>query len=131
LGILSIDVDGNDYWFLDQLIDLKPSVICVEYNASFGLEPITVPYDHSFDRHQKHPSGWYHGASLSAFVKLCAGHGYGLAAVSEAGVNAFFTQNGNLDAAAAWKPSRLRREYSGVDHEVQWRRISHMPFIRV
>jgi hypothetical protein len=43
LGVLSIDVDGNDYWFLERLIDIKPSVICVEYNASFGLEPITVP----------------------------------------------------------------------------------------
>jgi len=46
LGVLSIDVDGNDYWFLEKLIDVKPSVICVEYNASLGLEPITVPYDH-------------------------------------------------------------------------------------
>lgn len=77
LGVLSIDVDGNDYWFLETLIDIKPSVICVEYNASFGLEPISVPYDADFDRHQKHPSGWYHGASLSALAKLCAAHGYG------------------------------------------------------
>jgi hypothetical protein len=131
LGVLSIDVDGNDYWLLEKLIDIKPSVICVEYNASFGLEPITVPYDDNFDRHQKHPSGWYHGASLSAITKLCAANGYGLAAVSEAGANAFFTQNGDLDSATAWKPSRLRREYSGVSEEGQWQRISHMPFVRV
>jgi hypothetical protein len=131
LGVLSIDVDGNDYWFLERLIDIKPSVICVEYNASFGLEPITVPYDAGFDRHKKHPSGWYHGASLTAITKLCAAHGYGLAAVSEAGANAFFTQNGALDPATAWKPSRLRREYSGVSQDGQWQRISHMPFIWV
>ena len=131
LGVLSIDVDGNDYWFLEKLIDIKPSVICVEYNASFGLEPITIPYDDGFDRHQKHPSGWYHGASLAAITKLCAAHGYGLAAVSEAGANAFFTQNGDLDPATAWKPNRLRREYSAVDQDGQWQRISQMPFIRV
>ena len=43
LGVLSIDVDGNDYWFLKELISTRPSVIVVEYNASFGLEPVTVP----------------------------------------------------------------------------------------
>lgn len=131
VGVLSIDVDGNDYWFLEKLVVIKPSVICIEYNPSFGLEPITVPYDVGFDRHQKHLSGWYHGASLAAIAKLCAAHGYGLAGVSEAGGNAFFTRNGNLDPAAAWKPSRLRQEYSGVTQDVQWQTISHMPFIRV
>jgi hypothetical protein len=132
LGVLSIDVDGNDYWFLEKLIDIKPSIICIEYNASFGPEPITVPYDHGFDRHQKHPSGWYHWASLAAIAKLCATHGYGLAAVSEAGANAFFTLIGDhLDPVTAWKPSRFRQEYSGVAHADQWHRISHMPFIQI
>jgi hypothetical protein len=131
LGVLSIDVDGNDYWFLERLIDIEPSVICVEYNASFGRKPITVPYDASFDRQQKHPTGWYHGASLSGLAKLCAAHGYGLAAVSEAGVNAFFTRDGNLDPATVWRPCRLRHEYSGVNQDGQWQRISHMPFVRV
>jgi hypothetical protein len=42
-GVLSIDVDGNDYWFLGKLIDANPTVICVEYNASMGLESITAP----------------------------------------------------------------------------------------
>jgi hypothetical protein len=132
LGVLSIDVDGNDYWFLEQLIDLEPAVICIEYNASFGLAPITVPYDERFDRHEKHPSGWYHGASLTALAKLCATRGYGLAAVSEAGLNAFFTRRGpHLDPEAAWKPSRLRFEYSGVDQAGQWQAIRHLPFVEV
>jgi hypothetical protein len=104
IGVLSIDVDGNDYWFLDELIHTEPSVICVEYNSSFGLEPITVPYDAAFDRHQKHPRGWYHGASLTALSKLCATHGYGLAAISSTGTNAFFTRAGSLDPKSAWKP---------------------------
>jgi hypothetical protein len=83
LGVLSIDVDGNDYWFLKALIGTEPSVISVEYNSTLGFDPITVPYDTSFDRHQKHPLGWYHGASLTALTKLCAEHGYGLAAGSD------------------------------------------------
>jgi hypothetical protein len=47
IGVLSIDVDGNDYWFLQELICLGPSVVSVEYNSSLGLghEPIKrIPF---------------------------------------------------------------------------------------
>jgi hypothetical protein len=91
IGVLSIDVDGNDYWFLKELLPKRPSVVCVEYNASMLGHSVTVPYDPSFARADKHPSGWYHGASLTALSKLCAQGGYGLAAVSTDGLNAFFT----------------------------------------
>jgi hypothetical protein len=128
IGVLSIDVDGNDYWFLAELIDVMPDVICVEYNSTFGMEPITVPYDPLFDRHKKHPSGWYHGASLSALAKLCASHGYGLAAVSRAGGNAFFTRNGALRPENAWRPNAFRERFSGVAHDKQWDAIKHMSF---
>jgi hypothetical protein len=131
IGILSIDVDGNDYWFLEELIQTEPSVICVEYNSSFGLEPITVPYDAAFDRHQKHPRGWYHGASLTALSKLCATRGYGLAAIASAGTNAFFTRAGTLDPKSAWKPNALREKYSGIGHEQQWKDVRNMPFQNV
>src|SRR5579871_2022477 len=29
IGVLSIDVDGNDYWFLKALIDVRPTLIAV------------------------------------------------------------------------------------------------------
>lgn len=131
IGVLSIDVDGNDYWFLNALVDLRPSVICIEYNSSFGLEPLAVPYDAHFDRHTKHPSGWYHGASLTALCKLCASHGYGLAAVAEGGTNAFFTETGDLRPEQAWRPSQLRRRFSGVDQKGQWEKIKHLDFVAV
>jgi len=131
IGVLSIDVDGNDYWFLERLIDASPSVICVEYNATMGLRPITVPYDPSFDRHAKHPSGWYHGASLTALAGLASKFGYGLAGVSEAGLNAFFTKDGCLDPATSWKPNRLRGAWSGAAHAEQWDAIKHMPFVEI
>jgi hypothetical protein len=131
IGVLSIDVDGSDYWFLEKLIDTRPTMISVEYNSTFGLEPITVPYDPHFDRHEKHPRGWYHGASLAALAKLSAAHGYGLAAVSEAGANAFFTVKGNLDPKTAWKPNTLREQYSGVPHPKQWDVVKDLPFVQV
>ncbi|WP_035675120.1 hypothetical protein [Bradyrhizobium liaoningense] len=131
IGVLSIDVDGNDYWFLKDLIDTRPVVICVEYNSSLGPDPITVPYDPSFDRHDKHRSGWYHGASLSALAKLASEYGYGLAAISEAGGNAFFTRSGALDPQKAWKPNRLRQQFSRTTQAKQWETIRHLPFVTV
>jgi hypothetical protein len=131
IGVLSIDVDGNDYWFLKALIDVQPDVISVEYNSSFGLEPITVPYDPAFDRHEKHPRGWYHGASITAVTKLCAQHGYGLAAGSDGSCNAFFTRTGNLTPEQVFKPKRLRAQLSGIPHEDQWQYLKDMPFERV
>jgi hypothetical protein len=131
IGVLSIDVDGNDYWFLEALIDLKPSLISVEYNSTFGFEPITVPYDPDFDRHKKHPRGWYHGASITAVTKLCAEHGYGLAAGSDGSCNAFFTRDGKLRPEDVWKPKKLREQLSGIPHEAQWSHVKDMPFVRV
>lgn len=131
IGVLSIDVDGNDYWFLERLITSQPGVISVEYNSTLGIEPITVPYDPKFDRNTKHPRGWYHGASLTALAKLCARFGYGLAAVSDNGCNAFFTSDGSLDPYKAWKPNVFRERYSSVPHALQWNAVKDMPFVRV
>lgn len=131
IGVLSIDVDGNDYWFLQELIDTKPTVICIEYNASFGLEPITVPYDPHFDRCAKHPSGWYHGASLTALCKLAANNGYGLAAVSDVGGNAIFTIDGSLDPLTSWLPNKLRNKWSGRSPEEQWDEVRQLEYVSV
>jgi hypothetical protein len=131
VGVLSIDVDGNDYWFLEKLIGIEPSIISIEYNASFGQAPVTVPYDPTFVRHEKHPSGWYHGTSLAALAKLCQRSGYGLAEVSSYGANAFFTKSGKLDPATAWMPNRDRDEWSGTTAAQQWDAIKSLPLVTV
>ncbi|MER9183610.1 hypothetical protein [Mesorhizobium sp. M0767] len=135
LGVLSVDVDGNDYWFLQALLPVRPSVIVAEYNASFGLNPITVPYDPSFDRIEKHESGWYHGASIIALTGLCKTHGYKLVAVSAAGGNVFFrpqdSEMPELDPAQVYRESTLRNRWSGTTAKDQWERIKHMPFVSV
>ncbi|MER9756688.1 hypothetical protein NKJ46_25205 [Mesorhizobium sp. M0166] len=135
LGVLSVDVDGNDYWFLEALLPERPGVIVVEYNASFGLNPVTVPYDPSFDRAAKHESGWYHGASITALTQLCNSHGYKLVAVSGAGGNLFFLPQSaalpGLEPEEAYRESALRNRWSGTTAKDQWERIKHMPFVTV
>jgi hypothetical protein len=138
LGVLSIDVDGNDYWFLQALLALQPGLIICEYNASLLHQSITVPYEAQFDRHAKHSLGFYHGASLSALAALCARYQYDLMAVCDAGLNAFFRRRDlcptqlPLDPALAWRPNLLRAQYNhGMTPEQQWESVKEMPFVSV
>jgi hypothetical protein len=135
LGVLSIDVDGNDYWFLEALLGSAPHVISVEYNASLGREAITVPYDATFERHTKHPSGWYHGASLLAITRLCGRHSFKLVRVASGGANAFFVRADSplpaLNPLVAYRENTLRNRWSSTTALEQWERIKNMPFIAV
>ena len=71
LGLLSLDIDGVDYWVLKELSVLNPSIIICEYNSLFGLKKsITVPYKKNFIRSEEHYSNLYYGASIKAFIDL-------------------------------------------------------------
>lgn len=136
LGILSIDVDGNDYWFLKTLLtETDPAIIIAEYNSSFGLRPLTVPYDPKFDRTKKHSSWLYYGASLSAINHLCAQNGYSLIEISNSGVNAFFIKTDLLTKDdLKLDPQYVFREKSfpdGARHSQQWEKIKHLPYVDV
>ena len=136
IGILSIDVDGNDYWFLEKLISINPALIITEFNVSFGSRPISVPYDAAFDRTKKHESNEYYGASLSAFNHLCALHNYSLVEMSSNGVNAFFVRNGLVDDARKLTPGERRLVKRYPDGSVaptlqSWKEIKHLPYVDV
>lgn len=76
VDLVSIDVDGNDYWIWKAL-RWEPSVVIIEYNSGWPHgEAVTIPYDpdHQWNRDA------YHGASFDAMVKLGAEKGYHLAA---------------------------------------------------
>ena len=134
LGVLSVDIDGNDYWLLEDLIDLKPAMIIAEYNTTFGLRSITVPYDPDFD-YTSHDGWLYHGASLPALAKLTGRHGYSLIAVGSTGINAFFVRNDllgpsdrPLDPIEAWREQPF---VDGSRYVDRWKRIEHLPFVTI
>ncbi|MBY6242477.1 hypothetical protein [Methylosinus sp. Sm6] len=137
VGVLSVDVDGNDFWFLEKLITIRPAVIVAEFNVSLGLRPITVPYDPAFDRKKKHETGEYYGASIAAIDYLCANNDYSLVEISRNGVNAFFVRNDVL--AGHWKKIDiddvpLTKSYpdgSLAPTDKFWQQIKAMPFIDV
>lgn len=92
IGILSVDLDGNDYWILEA-IDTEADIVIVEYNDLFGGRPSSVPYKSDFVRLAAHPSGMYWGASLPAFRHLLEKRGYRFAGTNLAGTNAFFVHS--------------------------------------
>ena len=97
IGLLSIDIDGNDYWVWEKITLVNPVIVIVEYNSVFGKDAkITVPYDPKFERHKQHYSGLYWGASLGAFVHLAEKKGYGFVGSNSAGNNAFFVRKDRL-----------------------------------
>lgn len=91
LGLLHIDVDGNDFWIWEALESVRPSIVIIEYNSVFGKDrAITIPYTANFERHGVHCSGLYAGASLAALAWLANRKNYCLIGCNSAGNNAYF-----------------------------------------
>lgn len=75
IDLLSIDINGNDYWIWKAVDIIKPRVVVIEYNRNLKDKEV-VKYDPNFDR-DKEPSGKY-GASLQALKELAGIKGYKL-----------------------------------------------------
>ncbi len=93
IGLLSVDIDGNDYWVLDAIASVSPRIVIVEYNAMFGADlAVTVPYRPDFHRSRAHYSGVYYGASLAALARLADRKGFAFVGCNSAGNNAYFVR---------------------------------------
>ena len=93
LGLLSIDMDGNDYFILESIEKYKPRILVIEYNSLFGSKrSISVPYSSEFDRTKAHYSNLYFGASLGAITHIAKKKNYALVGTNSSGVNAFYVR---------------------------------------
>ena len=93
IGLLSIDIDGNDYWIWDAIDAVTPAVVLIEYNHRFGQEKaVTIPYDRHFARGKAHHSNIYYGASLAALCLLGNRKGYAFVGCNKDGNNSFFVR---------------------------------------
>jgi len=87
--VLSIDVDGADYWTWRAIERYRPRIVIIEYNSGLDArEPLVQGPE---------PVEWqssdYFGASLAALTELARAKGYSLAHLEQAGVNAFFVRD--------------------------------------
>jgi hypothetical protein len=94
IGLLSIDIDGNDYWIWDAITIVQPRIVICEYNNVFGNDlAVTIPYNAEFNRTKAHYSNLYFGTSLKALYLLAEKKGYVFAGSDSSGTNAFFVRN--------------------------------------
>jgi hypothetical protein len=112
IDLISIDIDGNDYWVWKAIDVVNPRVVVIEYNAT--LRPpmaLVVPYraDAQWDGSN------HYGASLEALVRLAAAKNYRLVGCSVAGVNAFFVR-ADLAADRFLEPATAREHYEPPRH---------------
>jgi hypothetical protein len=140
IGLLSIDLDGNDYWVWKAITAISPRIVVCEYNSLFGYRrKVTIPYDHNFVRHDIHHSGCYYGASISALVHLADEKGYALIGSNSTGLNLFFVRKdviGELKKRSieeVYFQARFRdsRDEAGnltyLDFDRRLRQILHLP----
>jgi hypothetical protein len=130
IDLLSLDIDGMDYWVWKALDVVQPQVVvCETHNHIPTDRALTVPYDPKF----VFASEEYRGASLGAMCSLAREKGYRLVGTHRYGFNAFFVKNGvgekffpAVDPAACQSdPVSTRGRAQG------WPRIKHLKWQEV
>jgi hypothetical protein len=107
LDLLSIDIDGNDYWIWQAITDYAPRVVVIEYNSTIlPSESLTIPYDPNYRWNERTN---YYGASLRALQRLGTRKGYTLVGCDNSGTNAFFVQQALVPGR--FLPQPLERLY--------------------
>lgn len=99
VGLLHIDLDGNDYYIFNEINCLNPNILILEYNSLFGIErEISVPYREDFYRTKAHYSNLYFGASLKALHSLAYKKGFVFIGCNQAGNNAYFVRKDKINS---------------------------------
>ena len=102
IDLLSLDIDGVDYWIWKEISVINPRVVVLEFNHLWGPEiSVSVPYRDDFVAEYTQYGSDYAGASLNAFVKLGEMKGYRLVGTNTIATNAFFVRN---DIECNWLP---------------------------
>lgn len=138
LGILSIDIDGNDYWIANEVLSvIRPIILIVEFNLLWGERlAVTIPYQPNFYRFKGHFSGTYWGASLGALQYMAKQYGYVYVGCNSVGLNAYFVRQdrlGKLKPDQTKVPKRTIRDSRDQNGQLDYlslsaclRRISHL-----
>jgi len=100
--VLSLDIDGMDYYVAQALLDagFRPRIFVVEYNSVYGpVRSLTVEYRPDFVFSEAHPTQLYYGVSIAGWRRFFEGRGYRFVTVNRHGVNAFFVDPALFDRA--------------------------------
>lgn len=110
--LLSIDIDGNDYWVWKAIERWQPRLVVIEYNAIF---PPPVRWVMKENVEHRWDGTNYYGASLTSLTLLAREKGYTLIATDSRGVNAFFIRS-ELLRPDLFLDTALHYHYSPFKH---------------
>jgi hypothetical protein len=99
--VLSIDIDGLDYYVWQALHEHRARLVIIEYNGGLPSRPLVQPVDAGpWDGSE------FYGASIEALVELATVKGYVLAHTELTGLNAFFVRDDLVDRLGPIDPPR-------------------------
>ncbi len=129
LDLLSIDIDGNDYWVWQAIRRWRPRLVVIEYNAIF---PPPVRWVMKENLAHRWDGTNYYGASLTSLTLLARAKGYVLVATDSRGVNAFFVRS-DLARTDQSLESALTAHYSPFNHPLcpNGHPQGHGPFVEL
>lgn len=113
--LLSIDIDGMDYWVWDSIKEYKPRVVCIECNPSIPNDVLFVQ-EKNFRVNQ--------GSSLAAIAEMAKRKGYELVATTR--YNGLFTWKEYMknfaiednDVEKMFKPKQDAKIFQGYDGHI-------------
>jgi len=131
IDVLSIDIDGNDYWVWKTIECVQPRIVVAEVHVEFGKRSIVVPYDDNFTW-QSGGSPYYAGASAGAMTKLAADLGYRLVGANRYGFNAFYLRNDlAIETIPTMQVDELLSHPRTAARELLFEDIKDLPFVQV
>lgn len=118
VDVLSIDVDGNDYWLFEALTVVQPRIVILELNLQLGPDAcVAMPYTPGYAYWDQSISGRL-GASVRAYDALARRKGLVFVGCDRAKVNGFWVQRGLIETVAngvgveqvwsGWAPSEAK-----------------------
>jgi hypothetical protein len=127
IGLLSIDIDGNDYWVWEAISVVQAQVVIIETHNEFGLNDIVVPYDAEYFYPGKHPD--YHGASPVAMNHLAQSKNYRLIGANALGFNFVFVRNDLLPELPTVEVPSVLQHPSNQDMQARFEAIKTWEYV--
>jgi hypothetical protein len=124
IDLLSIDIDGNDYWVWKAITVIRPRVVIIEYNAKF---PPPCEWVIEYAPSYVWEGADKQGASLKSYELLGRELGYTLVATDLSGTNAFFVKDAlchdlfpqPATAENHYRPMRIDRRWLSGGHRTK------------
>jgi len=89
IDLLSIDLDGNDYFLWKSITVVKPRLVLIEVQVEKGDSEFIPSYNNAFEPYEGNQPK---GASPLSMLKLARTKGYRLVAANKGCYNLFFTR---------------------------------------